>query len=118
MNAEHLMSITWAVDRIMEASDDDISESGEICDSVVTTGAPVFVGRGGDSRGETSPQEPREAGVEGEIPKERGMMRYLEDPHRYDPPPDPQEERDEAWDERQRREDDYCDFRYAREHGN
>ena len=58
MNAEHLMSIAWAVDRIMEASDDDISESGEICDSVVAEGAPVFVGRGGDSGGETSPQEP------------------------------------------------------------
>ena len=45
-------------DRIMEASDDDISESGEICDSVVTTGAPVSSGRSGDSGGETSPQEP------------------------------------------------------------
>jgi len=46
------------------------------------------------------------------------MMRYLEDPHRYDPPPGPQEDRDEAWEEHQRREDDYCDFRYQREHGN
>jgi len=69
----HFNALMWAVDRIMEASDDNFSESGKICDSVVTTGAPVFVGRGGDSRGETSPQEPREAGVEGEIPKERGM---------------------------------------------
>ena len=54
----HFDALLWAVDRIMEASDDNISESGEICDSVVEEGAPVSSGRSGDSRGETSPQEP------------------------------------------------------------
>ena len=47
----HFEALTWAVDRIMEASDDDISESGEICDSVAEEGAPVSSGRGGDSAG-------------------------------------------------------------------
>jgi hypothetical protein len=37
-------------------------------------------------------------------------MRYLEDPHRYDPPPDSAEEREDRWKERERIEDDYCDF--------
>jgi len=47
-------ALLWAVDRIMEASHDDISESGEICDSVAAEEASVSIGRGGDSRGETS----------------------------------------------------------------
>ena len=51
MNETHLRSILWAVDRIMEASDDDISESGEICDSVAEEGAPVFT-QGGRCRAE------------------------------------------------------------------
>ena len=49
-----LEALLWAVDKIMEASDDDISESGEICDSVAEEGAPVSSGRSGDSGGETS----------------------------------------------------------------
>ena len=48
MNAEHLMSIAWAVDRIMEASDDNISESGDVCDQVADAESqvPATGGRG------------------------------------------------------------------------
>ena len=47
----HFEALLWATDKIMEASNDDISESGEICDSVAEEGAPVFTQRGGDSAG-------------------------------------------------------------------
>ena len=43
----HFEALTWAVDRIMEASDDHISTSGDVRDSVVEEGAPVFTQGGG-----------------------------------------------------------------------
>ena len=50
----HFEALLWATDKIMEASNDDISESGEICDSVAAEEASVSIGRSGDSGGETS----------------------------------------------------------------
>ena len=47
----HFDALLWAVDRIMEASDDNISESGDVCDQVVTEGAPVST-QGGRCRAE------------------------------------------------------------------
>ena len=40
-------AMLWATDRIMEASDDNISEGGDLRDSVVEEGAPVFTQGGG-----------------------------------------------------------------------
>ena len=54
----HFEALTWAVDRIMEASDDHISTSGDVCDQVVTEGTPVSVAGGRDSSGVSQAQRP------------------------------------------------------------
>jgi len=46
-----LDALMWAVDRIMEASDDNISESGNGNDSLVEAVSPLSTQRGGDSAG-------------------------------------------------------------------
>jgi len=53
------------INAIMEASNDDISESGEICDSVAEEGAPVFVAGGRCADRKPHPEERRTQGSAG-----------------------------------------------------
>ena len=61
----HFDALIWAVDRIMEASDDNVSESGEICDSVAEEGAPVSVAGGRCADRKPHPEERRTQGSAG-----------------------------------------------------
>jgi len=61
----HFDALLWAVDRIMEASDDDISESGEICDSVVTEETSVSTAGSRCADRKPHPEERRTQGSAG-----------------------------------------------------